>query len=120
VDDKVKLRKLAEACARGFTDLEDMVQGAREGRCQFHEVEDAVGITSIVISGRYKICHLLGVAGTLNGLKELAPIIDAFARDMGCSDIYTVGRKGFEKYYKVIDPGFEVVGVAYAKNLEET
>jgi hypothetical protein len=79
-----------------------------------------LGSQALSFRADIKYVTLLGVAGTLNGLKELAPIIDAFARDMGCSDIYTVGRKGFEKYYKVIDPGFEVVGVAYAKNLEET
>lgn len=117
MDEATKIARLREACERGMTDFDEMVEACREGRAQCHEVEDAVGFTSVTVSGPHKVCHILGVAGDLAGLRKLAAAIEEFALSSGCNALYTVGRPGFEKVYESLATGFKPVGTAYQKVL---
>lgn len=112
------IRKLQAACNRSLVDFPTLIDQCRDGRAQFHEVEDAVGVTSLETSPWQKTCYIIVAAGSLAGLRALNLKIEEFAKSNNCQAIRTVGRRGFEKKYQSISEGYSIVGMIYEKKLE--
>lgn len=112
-----KLKRVLKACIRARLDFWELVEKAKTGETQFHEVPGAVGVTSLLVSGPYKTCYILVVGGTLQGVKELAGKIEEFARDTGCRYLQTTGRPGFARVYEELATGYRPKATLYEKIL---
>lgn len=120
LDDAVKLARMRKACRRGRYDFDEIVADCRAGRAQLLETPNAVAVTSLLVSGPYRVCYVILVAGTLEGVAEMGHVIEQHARNAGCQYIRTVGRPGFSKKAPDIDPSYidyKPVGIMYEKEV---
>jgi hypothetical protein len=75
--------------------LEDMIDLARAGRVQVFGNDTAVVASEIMAFPRGKICNAFLAAGTVAGVLQLEPAVEAFARQEGAASIITHGRPGW-------------------------
>jgi hypothetical protein len=109
---------LQRALERAHWDWNDMVQAARAGAVQILDAPNGVAVTSISVSGPWKICHVMAMAGNADGYLELSDIVDRFAYDMGCQIIRAEGRDGFSRAKRakpILGTGWKPVGIVYEK-----
>lgn len=116
--DRLKFKRLQKACDRIKFDVGELLRSCQHGLAQFHDVDEACAITQLAISGPHKVCLILALGGTLEGVRELEPVIVNFAREQGCQAIQTIGRPGFERVYEKLAEGYRPVGTMYEKSLE--
>ena len=112
------LRRLKKALAGGRLDFEAVVQKARDGEVQFHEVSGAVGITSLQVSGAYRTCYVVAVAGRMAAIADLNAKVEGFARENGCQVIEMDGRPGWQRVHNKIADGYGPSTVKFRKLLE--
>lgn len=117
LDNNIKLDRLRKACVRARLDLYELIEKARRGEVQFHEVPQAVGVTALMTSGPYSVCYILVVGGTLDGVRELAVIIEDFARKADCKYLQTTGRIGFSRVFEELADGYKPKATLYEKVL---
>lgn len=99
-------------------DFDEVVAKARAGEVQFHEVAGAVGVTSINVSGPYRTCYCLAVAGERAGLSELERTIERFARESNCQALEADGRPGWIRVHRALAEGYKPIAVKFRKTLE--
>lgn len=112
------MRRLKRALAGGRLDFDAVVERARAGEVQFHEVPGAVGVTSITVSGPYRTCYVVAVAGRMAAVPDLERKIGDFARLNGCQAIEMDGRPGWSRVYSKIADGYGPSTVKFRKMLE--
>jgi hypothetical protein len=112
------LRRLKKALAGGRLDFDAVVEKARAGEMQFWEVPGAVGVTSIGVSGRYKTCYVVAVAGRMAAIPELNAKVETFARSAGCQCIEMDGRPGWTRVHNKLADGYGPSTVKFRKLLE--
>jgi hypothetical protein len=113
-----KLRKLRKALEFARLDFNEVCRMARAGEAQFHEVGASVGITHIGVSGPFRTCYCLAVAGEYADLPALERTIEKFARENGCQAIETTGRRGWERVHAKLADGYAISAVKFRKILE--
>lgn len=96
----LRAERLKEACDRAGLEFAEVVEGAEEGKFQFHDTEKMVAVTHIGVTRRGKTCHVLLLGGELEGLPEIQGDIEDFAQSQGCYRILTYGRPGFMKVWE--------------------
>lgn len=109
---------LRKALRLARLDFETVLEKARAGEVQFHEVKGAVGLTSISVSGPYRTCYCLAVAGERSGLSELERTIERFARESHCQAIEADGRPGWVRLHRSLADGYKPTAVKFRKTLE--
>jgi hypothetical protein len=114
------LNRLKKALAGGRLDFDDVVAKARTGEVQFHEVDSAVGVTSIGVSGPFKTCYVLAVAGRLSAVPALNAKVEEYAKASGCQVIEMQGRPGWSRVHSKVADGYGPSTVIFRKSLEIT
>lgn len=79
-----KLRLLKKACRRGRFDFDETIQKCRDGRNQFWDIDNAVAVTTLLVSGETRTCFIVAMAGTLDGMKAMDDMIEEWAKGQGC------------------------------------
>lgn len=115
--DKLR-KKLIRALEGGRLDFDDVVAKARTGEMQFHEVPGAVGVTTIGVSGPFRTCYCLAVAGERLSLPALERKIVAFARSSACQVLEANGRRGWTRIHSKLADGYTPSTVQFRKTLE--
>lgn len=97
----VKFRELIEsALAAGYGQMgyEDVLKGVRDGEYQLWAADGSVCITTIDIFPLIKQCTVIIGAGDLREIDdELRPMIETWARSIGCDTMLIMGRPGWER-----------------------
>lgn len=112
-----KLFKLKKALERGLMDFVDTIIQCQEGKMQFWEVEEAVAVTSISQSGKFRVMSVHAVGGTLQGCKELFTMLEGKAREWDCTHCVAQGRLGFDKHFRDLVPGGKRIATHYQLEL---
>jgi hypothetical protein len=112
------LRRLKKALEGGRLDFDEVVAKARKGEMQIWEVPGAVGVTSIGVSGRFKTCYVIAVAGRMAAIPDLNATVEAFARSTGCQCIEMDGRPGWTRVHNKLADGYGPSTVKFRKLLE--
>ena len=96
-----KRRELIEsALAEGYGQMgyEDVLKGVRDGEYQLWAADGSVCITTIDIFPLIKQCTVIIGAGDLREIDdELRPMIETWARSLGCDTMLIMGRPGWER-----------------------
>jgi hypothetical protein len=96
-----KFRGLIErALAEGYGQMgyEDVLKGVRDGVYQLWAAEGSLCITTIDIFPLIKQCTVIIGAGDLREIDdELRPMIEKWARSIGCDTMLIMGRPGWER-----------------------
>ena len=97
----LKFRELIEsALAEGYGQMgyEDVLKGVRDGAYQLWAADGSVCITTIDIFPLIKQCTVIIGAGDLREIDdELRPMIETWARSLGCDTMLIMGRPGWER-----------------------
>ena len=97
----LKFRELSEsALAAGYGQMgyEDVLKGVRDGEYQLWAADGSVCITTIDIFPLIKQCTVIIGAGDLREIDdELRPMIETWARSLGCDTMLIMGRPGWER-----------------------
>jgi hypothetical protein len=94
----------------------DIARGVDEGTYQFWSGKDAVFITEIIEYPRKKICNAFLAGGDIQELEEMTPVLEAWAKRVGCSRATLVGRKGWTRSF-LRDMGYRVVQCEMSKEI---
>jgi len=98
LDSTEKIRRLERALAYGGTHrVSDMVELARGGKVQFHELRDACIVTEITSFPLVRTVNFWTISGNLKDIVELEPGICAWAVEHGCTVATASGRPGWGK-----------------------
>jgi hypothetical protein len=77
-----------------------------------------VGLTEVLVYKQHKSFHIILFAGIdFEKQSKVFPIVEAFAKDCGCSAIEQWGRKGWAKVLPKYVPGFKEVYTVMRKEL---
>jgi hypothetical protein len=97
----VKFRELIErGLAEGYGQMgyEDVLDGIRSGEYQLWAAEGSVVITTVDLFPRLKQLTVIIGAGDLREIDdELRPMIETWARSIGCDTMLIMGRPGWER-----------------------
>ena len=97
----VKFRELIErGLAEGYGQMgyEDVLDGIRSGEYQLWAAEGSVVITTVDLFPRIKQLTVIIGAGDLREIDdELRPMIETWARSIGCDTMLIMGRPGWER-----------------------
>lgn len=114
-----KLARLKKACEMGRVDYDVVRQKLHRGEYQYHESGDAMAITHIGVSGRFKTLYVDTVSGDILDVPDLTKLVEDFGRQMNCQVIETDGRLGWDRYFRKTSKaqGYRRVAVKYRKDL---
>ena len=77
-----------------------------------------VGLTEVLVYKQHKSFHIILFAGIdFEKQSKVFPIVEAFAKDCGCSAVEQWGRKGWAKVLPKYVPGFKEVYTVMRKEL---
>jgi hypothetical protein len=77
---------------------EDVLKGVRSGEYQLWAAEGSVVITTVDLFPRIKQLTVIIGAGDLREIDdELRPMIETWARSIGCDTMLIMGRPGWER-----------------------
>lgn len=114
----LKLKRLEKGCAKGRMDMRWLLGQCQLGNAMFFDVEQACAVAQVIPSGENRICMVLVVAGTMDGVREIEPMIVEYARENGCQAVQMIGRPGWERVYNTVASGYRPIGTLYEKALE--
>lgn len=83
----------------GTHTLEDVWDAIALGEMQMWPGERSIIITEVQQYPRLRAVHLFLGAGEMDGIKQLLPEIEAWARTIGARRITLAGRKGWERSF---------------------
>lgn len=114
-----KLARLKKACDLGRVDYEVVRQKLSRGEYQFHESGDALALTHIGVSGRFKTLYVDVIAGDILDVPALGTVLEEFGRKVGCQVLEADGRPGWEQLFRKMgkDRGYRKVAIKYRKDL---
>lgn len=91
---------LAPALALGGSHrFEDVVKEVIQHTMQFWSYEKSCVISQISHAPLYTACHIFLGAGELSGIEAIAPVVEAWAREQGCTRMQFIGRPGWDRTF---------------------
>jgi hypothetical protein len=82
----------------GQLNYQDVVAGIGSGEYQFWAAENSCVITTVDIFPRLKQLTVIIGAGDLNEIDDvIRPLVEAWARSIGCNTMLIMGRPGWER-----------------------
>lgn len=118
--DGEKLERLRETCEFSHLDFDLVIEQCRSGAMQFWDREDAIAVTSITTSGRFKTLTVVMVCGDYEAMPDLLfREMEEFGRAMGCDTVELTGRLGWRKLHRSHGAarGYERITETYRKDL---
>ena len=111
-----KIERMQKALDRdGGHDWPHVVDLLEKGDCQIFDSDQGVWITEIKNAPKGKALNVWLVAGSLPGVMELQPEVEAFATANGCRKLTAGVRRGWKKTAEA--HGWKVVGLVIEKEL---
>ena len=101
--------------ARGTHLIEDVEAGIANGTYQFWPGERSAIVSEIIVYPRLKALNFWLIGGDLSELKEMEPIVVAWAKTQGCTRFMGVGRWGMQRAFR--SQGYEPWWFAIAKDI---
>lgn len=98
--------------------LEDVKRAVLDGRMQFWPGDESAIVTEILDHPQDRVCHYFLAGGTLVELERMVPVVESFARHMGCARMTLTGRRGWERSF-IRAMGYKPAFVVMAKELSE-
>lgn len=86
--------------AGGTHTLDDVRQACLEGRAQFWPGRNAAIVTEINVYPQMKAVWFFLTGGALEELLAMKPVIEAWAKGLGCTRAECGGRSGWERVLK--------------------
>ena len=77
--------------------FDDCIRMLHSGEAHIFQSDHGCWIVQIVESKLVKSCHVWVVAGELPGVLDLEPLVEAFARENGCTIMTSICRYGYGK-----------------------
>jgi len=102
--------------AAGTHTFEDIAAGVLSNRYQIWPNQNSVIITEIVVYPQIKDLHFFLVGGDLDELKLMRPVIEDWAKSVGCKRASCAGRKGWARTF-MRDEGYAEKWLVMAKDL---
>ena len=100
----------------GFFTIEDVLERCERGAAVFWPGRRSAVVTEFQIYPRAKALNFWLIGGDLGELlDEMAPVIEAWAKAQGCTDVTGAGRRGWER--PLAARGFETAGIVMRKRL---
>ena len=102
--------------AWGYT-LEDIRQGIDSGAMQLWDGPASAIVTKVIERPQGLELFFFLAAGDLDEIRDLYPVVMEWARVLGCTHAYFVGRKGWSKSFLTRTEGWEAKDVVFTKEL---
>lgn len=102
------LQKAFSRAPQGHT-LDDIREEVRRGETQLWAGRRSVIVTEIYAKPRGDVLNYWLVAGDRRELRQMQPLVEAWARSRGATHRMGAGRPGFHRMF----PGFRPVGTVY-------
>jgi len=118
-EDLERLRHHVEAALEysgGTHGIEDIAEGLKKGRFQLWPADDSVVVTEIIVYPRLKNLHFFLAGGDLDELRLMRPLIESWAKSMGCTRVSLAGRQGWAKTF-LRDEGYKPKWFVLSKDL---
>jgi len=80
--------------------LDDVRQSIAKGEMFFHTLGNSFIITEVHVFPQYYNLHGFLAGGHTEEIKELMPILEDKAREVGCKYTTLTGRKGWQREFK--------------------
>jgi len=80
---------------------------------------DSAAVTQ-VIRGTTDEFNILLAGGTMDTLEAMLPYMEQYGRDMGCSLVTVLGRRGWERTFLCREAGYTPVATLYGKRLHDS
>src|SRR5262245_33552234 len=91
----------ALAYAHGTHTIKDIESGIAAGKFQFWPGRACAAVTEIIVYPRLTALNFFLLGGDLDVLlNDMEPAVCAWAKSIGVSRVFGVGRKGFERVLK--------------------
>mgnify|MGYP006908227837 CR=1 FL=1 len=98
------------------TSLEDVKEAIVAGHMYLWPAVDAAIVTQVVGSRR-KECNLYLGGGSMATIERMIPVIEDYARSMGCEIMTVTGRRGWERTFLTKTAGYRPTATLYGKAL---
>lgn len=109
------LAKAHGLCPQGYS-LDDIRDGAARGEhIFFWPGKRAAIVGEVIVMPQAKWFRFWLVAGDLREIDQMRPMIEGFAKRMGCTRSIGGGRKGWERH--LAPHGYRPLGALYDKEL---
>jgi hypothetical protein len=116
-----KLRRLEKALEHGggTHTVDDVMERVRENRAACWPNGDSLVVTEVLVFPRLRAVNYWIASGNLQECLALAPAIDAWGIEQGCTVAMATGRMGWLKVAgkMPLAAGWRPVGVKFAKGL---
>ena len=96
--------------------ITDIARGVADGIYQFWPGKDSFFITEVIEFPLKKICNAFLAGGSIQELEEMTPILEEWAKSVGCSRATLVGRKGWTRSF-LLDMGYSVTQCEISKEI---
>ncbi len=91
---------LAPALKLGETHrFEDVLAEVAAHTMQFWSFEKSCVISQICHTPLATVCHIFLGAGELSGIEAIAPVVEQWAREQGCTRMQFIGRPGWDRTF---------------------
>lgn len=81
----------------GTHHLDDIREAVRAGEAQLWPGHRAAVVTEVITYPRKRVCNFFLAGGDLDELLRMLPVIEQWARDMGCAGMTIQGRPGWKR-----------------------
>lgn len=85
--------------AGGTHKFDDIAAGVLSNRFQLWPNHNSAVVTEIVVYPQLKDLHYFLAGGNLDELKAMRPVIEDWAKSVGCTRVTLAGRKGWERTF---------------------
>lgn len=106
----------ALSISNGTHSFDDVVRGIASGEMQLWPAEDACAVTEISVYPQRKTLNCFLAGGSMDRLKDMAPAMEAWARQQGCDGTEITGRHGWARALSGI--GYKPAAVVMRKDFD--
>lgn len=97
---RAALPHITAALADAQLTAEEVVEGIRLGWFQLWTFGKSALVSEMVLSPRCRALHVFAGGGDLAEMRELIPVLEAFAARLGCTVTGATGRRGWVRVLK--------------------
>ena len=116
-DERRVLIAAALVYAGGTHSVDDVLEACYRGEWQMWEGQRSLVVTQLSVHPRCKEAFAFLAAGDLDEIAAMYPVLEAWARESGCTKLAFRGRPGWSKTFLTRERGWTVPMWVYEKEL---